>query len=95
MQKAEQFLGISLGSEKDVILIVTASENKKEMMQNIIREAGPGTKAGSIVFSIPVEDTAGMTLRPVSEDLEEPEAPETEKGESPDSGSGMHVETNG
>ncbi|MBQ8093752.1 MAG: P-II family nitrogen regulator, partial [Clostridia bacterium] len=62
MQKAEQFRGIALGSEKEVILIVTAAENKKEMMQNIIREAGPGTKAGSIVFSIPVEDTAGMTL---------------------------------
>lgn len=69
MQKAEQFLGISLGSEKDVVMIVTAAEDRTAMMQSIMRAAGPGTKAGAIVFSIPVEDTAGMTLRPVSEDL--------------------------
>jgi hypothetical protein len=41
------------------------------MMQRIIREAGPGTGAGAIVFSIPVTDTAGMTLRPQSEDPDE------------------------
>ena len=78
MQKAEQFLGISLASEKDVIFIVTASEDRREMMQRIMREAGPGTRAGAIVFSLPVRDTAGMTLRPVSEELEESDlAPES------------------
>ena len=71
MQKAEQFLGISLGSEKDIVLIVTATEGKNSMMHNIMTQAGPGTPAGAVVFSIPVEDTAGMTLRPQSEDLEE------------------------
>lgn len=69
--KAERFLGISLASEKDVTLIVTPIEKKAEMMQSIIRGAGPETKAGAIVFSLPVTDTAGMTLRPLSEDLEE------------------------
>ena len=83
-QKAEQFLGISLASEKDVILIVALTEKKTEMMQQIIRKAGPGTPAGAIVFSLPVTDTAGMTLRPQSEDLEEepaakPEEPKEEK----------------
>ena len=72
MQKAEQFLGISLGSEKDIVLIVTATEGKNSMMHSIMTEAGPGTPAGAVVFSIPVEDTAGMILRPQSEDLEEP-----------------------
>ena len=69
--QAERFLGISLASEKDVILIVTSSEMKAEMMQNIMRKAGPGTKAGAIVFALPVTDTAGMILRPQSEELEE------------------------
>ena len=73
--KAEQFLGISLASEKDLILIVTLTEQKREMMQQIIRKAGPETKAGAIVFSLPVTDTAGVTLRPVSEELEEEEIP--------------------
>jgi len=73
--KAEQFLGISLASEKDLILIVTLTEQKREMMQQIIRKAGPETKAGAIVFSLPVTDTAGVTLRPVSEELEEEKIP--------------------
>ena len=69
--KAERFLGISLASEKDIIMIVTATENKTEMMQRIIREAGPETRAQAVVFALPVTDTAGMILRPQSEDLEE------------------------
>ena len=69
--KAERFLGISLASEKDVILIVTAIEQKKEMISRIMQDAGPATKAGAIVFSLPVTDTAGMTLRPQSEEPEE------------------------
>ncbi len=79
--KAEQFLGISLASEKDLVLIVTPSETKVEMTQHIIHDAGPGTRAGAIVFTLPVTDTAGMTLRPQSEALEDepdegaPEAP--------------------
>lgn len=71
--KAERFLGISLASEKDVILIVTAIEQKNDMMRQIMQDAGPGSKAGAIVFSLPVTDTAGMTLRPVSEELDDGE----------------------
>lgn len=77
-EKAERFLGISLASEKDVVMIVTASERKTDMMRQIIRSAGPETKAGAIVFSVPVTDTAGMTLRPQSEDVEEQPSPAAE-----------------
>ena len=76
-EKAERFLGISLASEKDLVLIVAPSEKKAEMIRQIMRDAGPGTDAGAIVFSLPVTDTAGMTLRPQSEELEE--APEEEQ----------------
>ena len=61
-QQAEKFLGISLASEKDIIFIVTKSSAKKEMMSAIMRDAGTDTKAGSIVFSLPVTDTAGLKL---------------------------------
>ncbi len=70
-EKAEQFFGISLASEKDLILIVTPTEKRTEMIQQIMRDAGPDTGAGAIVFSLPVTDTAGMTLRPQTEELEE------------------------
>ena len=69
--QAERFLGISLASEKDVVLIVAPSEKKADMMQKIMRDAGPGSKAGAVVFALPVTDTAGMVLRPRSEELEE------------------------
>ncbi|MBQ8137204.1 MAG: P-II family nitrogen regulator [Clostridia bacterium] len=87
-ETAERFLGISLASDKDVILIVAPTEDKTEMMQRIMREAGPGTGAGAVVFALPVTDTAGMTLRPVSESIDdipetsEPESAEEEKPES-------------
>lgn len=64
MAKAEKFLGISLASEKDVIFIVTATEKKKAIMSAIMEKAGLETKAKAIVFSLPVEDTAGMRLHP-------------------------------
>ncbi|MBQ9324971.1 MAG: P-II family nitrogen regulator [Clostridia bacterium] len=78
-EKAEQFLGISLASEKDIILIVVPTEKKTDMMQQIIHDAGPGTPAGAIVFSLPVTDTAGMTLRPQTEELEESDLAPEEK----------------
>lgn len=68
--KSEKFLGISLASEKDMIFIVTATEKKNKIMQAIIRKAGPGTKAGAVVFSLPVTDTAGMNLHPEQDEEE-------------------------
>lgn len=62
MEKAEQFMGISLAAEKDVIFIVTRTEKKNEMMKTIMRDAGVESKAGSILFSLPVTDTAGLRL---------------------------------
>lgn len=66
--KSEKFLGISLASEKDMIFIVTSTEKKNDIMQAIVHEAGPNTKAGAVVFSLPVEDTAGMNLHPEREE---------------------------
>ena len=37
-------------------------------MEAIMKEAGTGTKAGAVVFSLPVTDTAGMRLM---EEIEE------------------------
>ena len=62
MERAEHFLGFSLASEKDVILIVSKTEGKNAIMKAIMEKAGPASKAGAVVFSLPVTDTAGLRL---------------------------------
>jgi len=62
MEAAEKFMGISLASEKEIIFIVTKTEGKDAIMQAIIEQAGPKSKAKAITFSLPVTDTAGLRL---------------------------------
>ena len=61
-EKAEKFLGVSLVAEKEVVLIVVKREQKNEIMQAIMAQAGLSSKAHAIVFSLPVTSTAGMRL---------------------------------
>ena len=65
---AEKFMGMTLVPEKEMIFIVVRSNQKNAIMQAIMQKAGTGTKAGAIVFSLPVTDTAGMRLM---EEIEE------------------------
>ena len=62
MEQAERFLGISLASEKELIFIVTRKAERNGIMQAIMKDAGPDSKAKAIVFSLPVSDTAGLRL---------------------------------
>lgn len=66
--QAEKFLGVTLVPEKDVVFIVARTDTKNAIMKSIMDEAGVGTKAGAIVFSLPVTATAGMRL---AEEIEE------------------------
>ena len=59
---AEKFLGVSLVPEKEMVFIVVKTEHKKAIMESIMKEAGLNTEAKTIVFSLPVTDTAGMRL---------------------------------
>lgn len=61
-QMAEKFMGVTLVPEKEMVFIVVRKDQKNDIMRSIMDEAGTGTKAGSIVFSLPVTDTAGMRL---------------------------------
>ena len=62
MEQAEKFMGVSLAAEKEMIFIVTKKEQKKEIMKAIMEKAGLDSRAKSIVFSLPVTDTAGLRL---------------------------------
>ena len=62
MEQAEKFMGVSLAAEKEMIFIVTRKEQKNEIMRAIMKKAGLNSRAKSIVFSLPVTDTAGLRL---------------------------------
>lgn len=59
-EHARRFLGISLAEEKEVILIVVKSSQKNRIMKAVMEQAGTGTKAGAVMFSLPVTSTAGL-----------------------------------
>ena len=60
MEGAARFLGVDLVNEKEVVLIVSRTAQKNKIMSAIMKNAD--TKAGAIVFSLPVTDTAGLRL---------------------------------
>lgn len=62
MEHAEQFLGFSLASEKEIVLIVVAHEKKNAIMRAVMEQAGLTSEAKAIAFSLPVTGTAGLRL---------------------------------
>lgn len=62
MEHAEQFLGFSLASEKETVLIVVPTAKKNDIMKAVMEQAGLTTDAKAIAFSLPVTSVAGMRL---------------------------------
>lgn len=63
MDSAEKFLGVSLAAEKEIILIVTKTKDKNQIMKAVMEKAGLESKEKAIVFSLPVTSTAGLRMR--------------------------------
>ena len=61
-EHAKRFLGITLAEEKEMIFNVVRSEQKNAIMKTIMEQAGTGTPAGGIIFSLPVTSTAGLRI---------------------------------
>ena len=57
---SEKFLGVSLAQEKDLVYIVASSKQKAEIMRSVSQNAGTGTKAGAICFTLPISEVAGL-----------------------------------
>lgn len=57
---AAKFFGVSIASEKEVIMIVAKSSEKAAIMKSIINKAGTQTDAGAVVMSLPVSAVAGF-----------------------------------
>lgn len=61
-EKAEQFIGISLAKEQELLLILAKREQKLAIMQALSDKVGLKTEAGGVIFSLPVDRTAGIAV---------------------------------
>ncbi len=64
--KAEQFIGISIQEESEMLLIVAQREGKMAIMNALSESAGLKTEAGGILFSVPVDKTVGIGAAPAA-----------------------------
>lgn len=58
----QKFMSVSIADEKEIILIVSPAAVKSEIMNSILKKAGPDTESGAIVFSLPVSEAAGFAV---------------------------------
>lgn len=69
MESAKKFLGVSLAAEKEIILIVTRTKEKNQIMKAVMEKTGLEDKEKTIIFSLPVTSAVGLRLR--EEDIED------------------------
>ena len=55
-----RFFGLSIADEKEMLLILTAANQKSTLMRAIMENAGVQNPAHTIMFSLPVESVAGL-----------------------------------
>ena len=60
-EKAEQFIGISLMREQEILLILTKKEAAMQIMNALSERVGVKTEAGGVIFCVPVDRTAGIS----------------------------------
>ncbi len=59
-KQAEEEFQITVNPEKDLVLIVVKSEIKDDIMKAIYEQAGIGTDANGVAFSLPVTNVVGI-----------------------------------
>ena len=59
-EEAAAFFGITLHSEKEIVMMVVPKQIKNAVLNAIYKEMGMSRKAHGIAFSLPVTDTAGL-----------------------------------
>ena len=58
--KYAKFFGLTLADEKEMIMILTAANQKSDIMRSIMENAGINSPAHTVMFSLPVESVAGL-----------------------------------
>ncbi len=61
--ETHSFMGMEIQPEKDLVLILTETENKKAIMKAISEQAGLNQEGNGIVFALPVEEVIGAITK--------------------------------
>ena len=56
----KRFFGLSIADEKEMLMILTAANQKAPIMRAIMEKAGVQSPAHTVMFSLPVESVAGL-----------------------------------
>ena len=57
-----KFFGVSVQDEREIVIVLTNRDKKASIMQAVSQAYGISTKAGGIVFSLPVDNVQGLNL---------------------------------
>ncbi len=76
--EAEKIFRITVQPEKEMVMIIVPSEIKEDILHALYKAVGLNTPGQGIAFSLPVEDTVGLTK---PETLSEKIPPAEEKAE--------------
>lgn len=60
-KEAERFFGITVQEEKEIVMILTSSESKDKILQNLYDEVGLNSAGQGIAFSLPVDGVVGIS----------------------------------
>ncbi len=61
----QKFFGITIHSEKDILMIVCQEEQKNALMKAMTSKYGVTTHARGLCFSMKVEDSIGFSFEPL------------------------------
>ena len=62
-ENAGKFFGMAITEEREMILLVTPADKRAAIMQAIMEKAGAQSEAQSVVFSVKLDDVAGLYSR--------------------------------
>lgn len=60
-----KFFGITLHSEKDLLMIVCLESQRDKLMKAMTDAYGVSTEARGLCFSLPIEDSIGFSFEPL------------------------------
>jgi hypothetical protein len=61
----QKFFGITIHSEKDILMVVCQEEQKATLMRAMTSKYGVSTQARGLCFSMKVEDSIGFIFEPL------------------------------